>query len=60
MAITCLAKSGKFSSDRAIEELCSDFWDIKPVEIPNPSQKAPFNVEPFSKKQIDESYDVLE
>ena len=40
MAITGIAKSGFFSSDRTIAEYCSDIWDIKPVPIPQPSTNA--------------------
>ena len=36
MAINGLAKSGIFSSDRAIQEYCSEIWNIEPVKIPNP------------------------
>lgn len=40
MAITGIAKSGKFSSDRTISEYCDHIWDIKPVPIPHPSTSA--------------------
>jgi starch phosphorylase len=31
MAITGVARSGKFSSDRTIEEYAKDIWNIKSV-----------------------------
>ena len=37
MAITGVAKSGKFSSDRTIQEYCSQIWKIGPNRIPNPA-----------------------
>lgn len=40
MAITGIARSGKFSSDRTISEYCDHIWDIKPVPIPHPSTSA--------------------
>lgn len=40
MAITGIAKSGFFSSDRTIAEYCSDIWDVKPVPIPTPPTNA--------------------
>jgi glycogen phosphorylase len=37
MAITGIAKSGFFSSDRTIAEYCRDIWAIQPVPVPHPS-----------------------
>ena len=37
MAITGVAKSGKFSSDRTIQEYCSQIWKISPNKIPDPA-----------------------
>ena len=37
MAITGIAKSGFFSSDRTIAQYCSEIWDIQPVPVPHPS-----------------------
>jgi glycogen phosphorylase len=33
MSILNTARSGKFSSDRAIAEYCDDIWDVRPVTI---------------------------
>ena len=38
MAILNVLKSGKFSSDRTINEYAKDIWGIKPCPIPDPSQ----------------------
>ena len=35
MSILNVARMGKFSSDRAIQEYCDDIWKIKPVQIEN-------------------------
>ena len=40
MAITGVARSGKFSSDRTISEYCTDIWEIESVPIPHPSTSA--------------------
>lgn len=37
MAITGIAKSGFFSSDRTIAEYCRDIWAIQPVPVPHPT-----------------------
>jgi starch phosphorylase len=33
MSILNTARAGKFSSDRAISEYCSQIWNIRPVRI---------------------------
>jgi glycogen phosphorylase len=33
MSILNVARSGKFSSDRAIAEYCEEIWNVKPVEV---------------------------
>ncbi|GAB4916379.1 alpha-1,4 glucan phosphorylase [Mycobacterium kiyosense] len=33
MSILNTARSGKFSSDRAIAEYCQDFWNVEPVTV---------------------------
>ena len=34
MAIHNVAKSGKFSSDRTIQQYADEIWQLKPVQIP--------------------------
>ena len=48
MAITGVAKSGKFSSDRTIEEYAKDIWNIKSVQTPMPSTSANTRVRSFA------------
>ena len=36
MAIINIATSGKFSSDRTIQQYADEIWDVKPVEIEEP------------------------
>ena len=33
MSILNTARSGKFSSDRAIAEYCDDIWHVQPVTV---------------------------
>jgi starch phosphorylase len=33
MSILNVARIGKFSSDRAVNEYCEDIWKIRPVKI---------------------------
>ena len=48
MAITGVAKSGKFSSDRTIEEYAKEIWNIKSVPTPMPSKSANTRVRSFA------------
>jgi starch phosphorylase len=50
MAIIGLAKSGKFSSDRTIQEYCKEIWKIEPVPIPTPSTAYGERISPYSPK----------
>jgi Carbohydrate phosphorylase len=47
MAITGIAKSGKFSSDRTIQEYCEQIWKISPNPIPNPASDPSKRVRSF-------------
>jgi starch phosphorylase len=48
MAIEGLAYSGKFSSDRTIQEYCTDIWKIDPVSVPKPSGNPEARVRSFA------------
>lgn len=48
MAIHGVANSGKFSSDRTIDEYCKEIWDIEPVSIPHPSKDPNKRVRSFA------------
>lgn len=48
MAIRGIAFSGKFSSDRTIQEYCKDIWNIEPVSIPKPTTHANARVKSFA------------
>jgi hypothetical protein len=48
MAIEGVAYSGKFSSDRTIQEYCKDIWNIEPVSIPKPTLQADARVRSFA------------
>jgi len=47
MAITGVARSGKFSSDRTIQEYCTQIWKIAPSRIPNPADDPSKRVRSF-------------
>ena len=48
MAIEGVAYSGKFSSDRTIQEYCSDIWKVEPVSIPKPTMNPNARVRSFA------------
>ena len=48
MAIEGVAYSGKFSSDRTIQEYCRDIWRIEPMSIPKPTTNANARVRSFA------------
>ncbi len=50
MAITNTASSGKFSSDRTIEEYVRDIWHLEKVQIPAPEVKKTAAAQPVAKK----------
>jgi len=54
MAIHGIAYSGKFSSDRTIQEYCRDIWRIEPVSIPKPTMVANARVRSFANLIHDE------
>lgn len=48
MAIEGIAYSGKFSSDRTIQEYCTEIWKVSPVSIPKPTTNANARVRSFA------------
>lgn len=48
MAIEGVAFSGKFSSDRTIQEYCKDIWKVEPVSIPKPTTNPNARVRSFA------------
>jgi hypothetical protein len=48
MAIEGIAYSGKFSSDRTIQEYCQDIWKVNPVSIPKPTLNPQARVRSFA------------
>ena len=57
MAIEGIAYSGKFSSDRTIQEYCSDIWKIEPVSIPKPTTTANARVRSFANLNTNQDFD---
>lgn len=60
MAIEGIAFSGKFSSDRTIQEYCTDIWKAEAVSIPKPTTNPNARVRSFA-NLLDagaEEYDV--
>ena len=33
MSLVNIARSGRFSSDRAVQEYCDEIWHIKPIKF---------------------------
>jgi len=48
MAIEGIAYSGKFSSDRTIQEYCQEIWKVSPVSIPKPTTNPNARVRSFA------------
>ena len=48
MAIEGVAYSGKFSSDRTIQEYCTEIWKVSPVAIPKPTTNPNARVRSFA------------
>ena len=57
MAIEGVARSGKFSSDRTIQEYCDEIWKVGPVEIPQPSADPIKRVRSFANLPVYEESD---
>ena len=45
MVVHNIAQSGKFSSDRTIQEYTRDIWGAKPCVVPNETKKKTKNIE---------------
>ena len=54
MAITGLAKSGKFSSDRTIAQYCNEIWNIQPVPTPMPIVESSNANHQFNEVRVEE------
>ncbi len=52
MAITNTASSGKFSSDRTIEEYVRDIWHLEKAQLPAPEVKKTAAAQPVSRKNV--------
>merc|ERR1712060_133333 len=52
MAITGVAKSGKFSSDRTISQYATEIWNVPAVSIPAPSKDPKARVRSFANMPI--------
>lgn len=48
MSIEGIAYSGKFSSDRTIQEYCSEIWKVESVAIPKPTTNPNARVRSFA------------
>jgi len=48
MAIQGVAYSGKFSSDRTIQEYCDEIWKVEAMPIPKPTTTAGARVRSFA------------
>ena len=52
MAISGIAKSGKFSSDRTIAEYATQIWNLPSVPIPTPSKDPKARVRSYANMPI--------
>lgn len=55
MAIEGVAKSGKFSSDRTINQYAEEIWRLEPVSTPAPSKDPKKRVRSYANMPIDEA-----
>lgn len=53
MAIEGVALSGKFSSDRTIDQYAKEIWKVEPVPIPQPSSDPKARVRSYANMPID-------